>query len=702
MGFLGLENVPDKPKLLLCADLLKSVRLINPTDTQILIGVEEMVGFVSEPAIEEDDLSGAPKSKNSNDSPPLIDQKIIDISLADTFLDFESIKEWFEHFPDDSGSSQQPGELFMAEVKEVKTLCDGVRVKSELMSDGEAERASALRDVDDSKTVASMSLLKSDMLGDAENKGSCLDCQKSENVVNDEKGGEMGGDDSESEGSSESESTGSSSSSSSSSSDDDEGDASSSDDEDDGEDEHIMGINVAADAAGEMEEGEIRETDVKKISVRRDKDDDDGMGGGENADNMVSWSDVEDNDATGGGGGPVRSKNELKVLPHVPRVEAKLELKHQMSPVGVILSVLGAQVVVEGVEKHTPLNEGSILWITERRAPLGLVDEIFGPVKNPYYVVRYNSEDEVPSGISQGTLVSVVPEFASYILNEKNLYKKGYDASGENDEELSDEAEFSDDEKEAEYRRMQRMAKRGATDPSDLKGVNKNYGKKGREREGRWKNNSNSSNPFSQQMRPNVNPQIQSSSNYASSSRVLPSLMGGTGVISPFYPQPGSSVPVTTNEAWMNGNFPSQQQIDPVLANGFPNVLQWAAQGNQFPYQIPIQSPFLLPNLVLPNIGQSNTLGGLPFAPCSSPPVQNASNSPTFGMGSHEIPSFSAGVQGVQPNGLQMHPSAAALGSSEAPRMFNPGGSFGRGGKPPLNRRGGGWFTGKRGRRQFK
>nr|CAD1839290.1 unnamed protein product [Ananas comosus var. bracteatus] len=162
--------------------------------------------------------------------------------------------------------------------------------------------------------------------------------------------------------------------------------------------------------------------------------------------------------------GPVRSKHEIEVLPPVSKIEVHLEPHHQTLPVGVISSMLGDRVIVEGLEKHNPLNEGSILWISESRKALGLVDEIFGPVKNPYYVVRYNSDKELPAGISAGTPVSFVPEFANHILNEKELYKKGYDASGENDEELNDEVEFSDDEKEAEYRKSLRQAKRGAND----------------------------------------------------------------------------------------------------------------------------------------------------------------------------------------------------------------------------------------------
>ncbi|XP_020260701.1 H/ACA ribonucleoprotein complex non-core subunit NAF1-like [Asparagus officinalis] len=133
-----------------------------------------------------------------------------------------------------------------------------------------------------------------------------------------------------------------------------------------------------------------------------------------------------------------------------------------------ISAILSNRVIVEGSEKHSSLNEGSILWITETRLPLGRIDEIFGPVKNPFYVVWYNSDEEVPQGISIGVAISFVVDFANHILNEKYLYENGYDASGIDDEEAADEVEFSDDEKEAEYKRSLRQSKRDA-----------NYGKQG-------------------------------------------------------------------------------------------------------------------------------------------------------------------------------------------------------------------------------
>uniref|UniRef100_A0ACD5T8U1 Uncharacterized protein n=1 Tax=Avena sativa TaxID=4498 RepID=A0ACD5T8U1_AVESA len=170
-------------------------------------------------------------------------------------------------------------------------------------------------------------------------------------------------------------------------------------------------------------------------------------------------AEVDDDDEDETPKGPIKSKHEVQLLPPVPKIEVQLEPHHKALPVGTVSAIMGERVIVEGSVEHSPLTEGSILWITESRTPLGIVDELFGPVKNPYYLVRYNSVEEVPVGISSGTTVSFVAEFADHILNIKELYAKGYDESADLAEE-ADEPEFSDDEKEAEYKRSQRLAKR--------------------------------------------------------------------------------------------------------------------------------------------------------------------------------------------------------------------------------------------------
>lgn len=366
------------------------------------------------------------------------------------------------------------------------------------------------------------------------------------------------GSESESESESENSESESSSSDSSSGNSSSSGSSSGSDGEDDDDDV-------------EVEEGEISDCDAEK---------------------MVSWSmvdddhDHDDEDGDDVGGGPIKSKNELQILPPVPPVDATLEPHHQTLPVGIVTSIVGARVIVEGVEKHDPLNEGSILWLTESRKPLGLVDEIFGPVKNPYYIVRYNSESEVPLGIHEGTLVSFVPEFADHVLNNKDLYKKGYDASGANDEELSDEMEFSDDEKEAEYRRMQKTAKRGTND--------QNHGKK--------KNNRKKFSPkkYAGPTIPDAPAATFDHGNCPSFSGIGQGLLGQTTPV-PSFPPLNTTPNFSTNGVWPNGTTFPQQPQSAMLPNGFPtNGMPWYPQNTQISPQLPMPGipfqPQLHPN----------------------------------------------------------------------------------------------------------
>ncbi|CDY15463.1 BnaA08g27470D [Brassica napus] len=256
---------------------------------------------------------------------------------------------------------------------------------------------------------------------------------------------------------SESETLSSSSSSSASSSSEEEEEESDEDESEEEsnkkkkfEDQMVMGKED--DMAEELEEGEIRSVD-EEHEVEED-----------DVNEMVAWSNDEDEDLGWQTNEPLRTKNELKELPPVPPVDVTLEPHHVMLPLGVVLSVMSTQVTVGGMEEHGPLAEGSILWLTERRTPLGLVDEIFGQVECPLYSVRFNSENEVPEGVSEGTPVSYVADYAQHILNIKELQKKGYDTSGDNDKEIAEELEFSDDEKEAQYRKTQKMEKRGMMD----------------------------------------------------------------------------------------------------------------------------------------------------------------------------------------------------------------------------------------------
>jgi len=403
-----------------------------------------------------------------------------------------------------------------------------------------------------------------------------------------------------------------------------------------------------------------------------------------------------------------------------------------------IIQVLGPQVIVEGSEKHNPLSEGSILWITEKRSPLGLVDEIFGPVKTPYYIVRYNSENEVPAGIQTGTLVGFVPEFVDHVLNDKNLYRKGYDASGENDEEVLDEFEFSDDEKEAEYKRMMKMSKRGNNNNNNNEGPgNKRKNRRNpKSQDKMWMKDQCSApqvqsgqlSQFNQgqQLVSAPPPSSLSQGNQSGLSLNAPILPPGPNRPTSFPLQAQAQVPAgfLFNGLWANGmpiqqqnmGFPAgfqingmpwlQSQIPPV-----PNPLQMPSM-NPIPWQQ--QQPFDLSQLV----SGSNTSPITPMNFATGP-----GNSPWPGMlgpnlSSNQAPLVFPGpsamfplFQGMQPNGpraghdCNSQPAASFPGNVGARPQFNRGSSSNAGrGRKPFHHRGGGGgrFGGGRGRPQSK
>ncbi|XP_068303385.1 H/ACA ribonucleoprotein complex non-core subunit NAF1-like [Pyrus communis] len=612
-----------------------------------------MVGLIPQLTLE--DLDPASKPKYSKDPPDSVDPR--DLSVADSFLDFDSIEDWFKNI--DMAETGQ----FKAEAVDAEYIGGGFEPAGDGSVPIDCGSGCAVKVegqmLENSGCLIAEGLGKVNLLGGCEEssvldggngmKSEVVSCDTGEmKPVSNENGmgsemvsgnsGKSGAGNGESESeSSESESESSFLSSSSSSSES----SNSSDDEEEENRKGKMNVEVQeSNEGGEMEEGEIRDADGgeeedKIFGMDNESEDDD------DEDEMVAWADAEtfdegdgDEDDVGDLKGPIRSKNELEVLPPIPPVEVTLQPHHQMQPVGVVLSVLGTQVIVEGVEKHNPLNEGSILWVTESRSPLGLIDEIFGPVIQPYYVVRYNSESEIPSGIQTGILVSFVPEFADHVLNNKDVYRKGYDASGANDEEISDEAEFSDDEKEAEYRRMQKMSKRGMKDQNV--GNKKNNRKWGKNKPGPWKNGqpSTQQTPMDAVKQPPNQHHHPFSPGVPSSAAVSQKLVSRTGLVPPFpAPTQVAGINTTSNGGWANG-VPFQPQ-NTSFPNGFPNnsfpsLLQY---NPQYPYQmsVPNRMPFYQQaGAVLPG-QQLNAFAGLAYS--QEMMGQHGFNQTAFGLG---------------------------------------------------------------------
>ena len=157
-----------------------------------------------------------------------------------------------------------------------------------------------------------------------------------------------------------------------------------------------------------------------------------------------------------------KTKNEI--LPHEVEKEMKpivLEDEMTIEKVGVVMNLVDDSTVLVQTQDNgqAPLDQGSILCVLQEdkksRLPLGSVDEIFGPIGKPLYVVRLThgstEAEEVLKILKVNPSIDVysVKEMAK-VIDPNKLDRRGSDASNRYDEEVDDgERDFSDDEEEA-------------------------------------------------------------------------------------------------------------------------------------------------------------------------------------------------------------------------------------------------------------
>ncbi|OQR98651.1 H/ACA ribonucleoprotein complex non-core subunit NAF1 [Achlya hypogyna] len=157
---------------------------------------------------------------------------------------------------------------------------------------------------------------------------------------------------------------------------------------------------------------------------------------------------------------PVTTAHEIKQLP-IKKPEVELTPDFPVDRMGVVLTInrAGASVTIQAQPHQAILDEGSVLCLSNR-VVLGCVDEVFGPVKMPLYLIRFESADDIPATAVVSAPVFYAAQHAKYVETSK-LNTKGSDASNLYDEEVGvGEADYSDDEMEAEANRKKKAAKR--------------------------------------------------------------------------------------------------------------------------------------------------------------------------------------------------------------------------------------------------
>ncbi|ROT74481.1 hypothetical protein C7M84_007008 [Penaeus vannamei] len=138
--------------------------------------------------------------------------------------------------------------------------------------------------------------------------------------------------------------------------------------------------------------------------------------------------------------------------------------EEQAHPIGTVFSIVEQQVVVQGFPNIPPIDLDSVLFLEKGQRALGQVFDVFGPVQEPLYVVRFNSSEHIKEfKVNKGDHVYFAPttEHTSFVVVDELMRMKGSDASGmQNNEPLpSEHVDFSDDEEEARVIRESRQNK---------------------------------------------------------------------------------------------------------------------------------------------------------------------------------------------------------------------------------------------------
>ncbi|KAG5966234.1 hypothetical protein E4U58_002563 [Claviceps cyperi] len=170
-------------------------------------------------------------------------------------------------------------------------------------------------------------------------------------------------------------------------------------------------------------------------------------------------SDDEGDRGKGSSAAQIRTKNEIaeEILPKPDVVITEgMKIEELGSVENMVDTIMLIKAITPG--EYQVLDTGSVLCTAQRKV-IGVVAETIGKVLQPMYTVYFRSVDEIRDlGLEIGTKIFYPVDHASYVFTEPLKNLKGSDASNIHDEEVGDEEmEFSDDEKEAEYKKAKKQ-----------------------------------------------------------------------------------------------------------------------------------------------------------------------------------------------------------------------------------------------------
>ncbi|KRZ16677.1 H/ACA ribonucleoprotein complex non-core subunit NAF1 [Trichinella zimbabwensis] len=141
-------------------------------------------------------------------------------------------------------------------------------------------------------------------------------------------------------------------------------------------------------------------------------------------------------------------------LPKIERLSIKAYNNVELVELGEIKSVFEKMIIINSNENVPPLAENTVVFNDSRKS-VGEIFEVFGPVKRPMYIIRYNGKSEIEElNLKEKMKLYYVDDeaFTNKIIPH-DLIAKGSDASWMHNHEVpEDERDFSDDEQERKWK----------------------------------------------------------------------------------------------------------------------------------------------------------------------------------------------------------------------------------------------------------
>jgi H/ACA ribonucleoprotein complex non-core subunit NAF1 len=163
------------------------------------------------------------------------------------------------------------------------------------------------------------------------------------------------------------------------------------------------------------------------------------------------------------GSGILKSTNEILLTELPPVPEFAVAPSDSIMFAGSMEALVDGLIVAQAhVNEFTKALDAGSAICRDNRKPIGRIEEVFGPVNQPMYLIRpvesFLSSLSPPFTI-QPARIFYVPSQSCFIFPDRT---PGTDASNLHDEELPvDQQEFSDDEKEMEMKAKKKKEKKG-------------------------------------------------------------------------------------------------------------------------------------------------------------------------------------------------------------------------------------------------